>query len=136
MAKKEQVKEMDIFEEFADLTEEKYFPEPKWCEPANVKYEGLPVKIAGKEYIIPSLSTGQYKRLAEKLSGFSEWSQSKQIDFSVFLSFLAISRNYEGVKKEWLEENLPPSTIAKFVNYIMSGMTQEEINKIESEKKS
>lgn len=136
MAKKEELKELDVFKEFADLTEEKYYPDPKWEEPAKVKYEGITVKIAGKEYVIPSLSTGQYKRLAEKLSGFEDWSQNRQIDFSVFLTFLAISRNYEGVKKEWLEENLPPSAIAKFVNYIMSGLTQEEINKAESEKKS
>lgn len=134
--KKNEIKELDIFEEFNDLIERKEIKSPVYVETANVKYEGVIKKIEGKDYVIPSLSTGQYKRLAEKLSNFTEWSQMKQFDFMIFLTFLAFSRNYEEVEKEWIEENISISEIKDIMDFVMSGLSKEDIEKINEEKKN
>lgn len=134
--KKVEIKEIDIFEEFSDLIEKKEVKSPKYVDPANVKYEGVIKKIEGKDYVIPSLSTGQYKRLAEKLSNFLDWSQMQQFNFMILLTFLAFSRNYEEVEKEWIEENISISEIKEIMDFVMSGLTKEEVSKINEEKKS
>lgn len=67
--------------------------------------DGVPIQLAGKTWVIPSLSLGQVKRLKPCFDALkSEQLTIEQIDSMITICFSALSRNYPELEEADVEE--------------------------------
>jgi hypothetical protein len=106
------------------------------------EYDGVKVKLAGKEYVVPPLSfkgwqthealiRDFWKVRAEVLAAKERGDESALIDAPFIVKYLpiahsAIKRNYPDVTLVYLEDNLTLVDIDAFQNAIVAAMNDGE----------
>jgi hypothetical protein len=72
----------------------------------NLKHPGVPVRLNGKNYYIPSLSVKDYRAHEEEISARSPEDVKLSASFDLFIPIIgkAIRRNYPEVSDEQLED--------------------------------
>lgn len=86
--------------------------------------DGAPVKMGGKEWVVPALSFGQLRRLMPQinsLAGFVGVPSDEQIDGMGAIIHAALSRNYPEVT---LEEVIDMLDLSNAANVLMAVMGQ------------
>lgn len=86
-------------------------------------YEGEPVKIKGRTYIVPGLSFGQLERLVEKIERLSANKKGiltkQHINDVVEVAHAAISRNYPDLKTSDVKEFIDTRNAKRIMDVIM-----------------
>lgn len=96
----------------------------------EVLYRGITVFFQGKEWIVPSLSVGQFEDNYDKLTKIEPVTDQKSLkkQFSTLLPIigLAIRRNYPDVRDEDLRNWLDLATFKVCLRAVqnMSGLTE------------
>ena len=97
-------------------------------QPNQVKYEGRPVKIGGREFVLPSLSVRQAEKwwptlleLDQTGATVEEMKQAMSKKFSDIVGIVrdALSRNYPDVTEEWLKEEVSIGQIRELTLAVM-----------------
>lgn len=81
----------------------------------QVKIEGVPHVLGGTTYIVPGLSTKQMRQLRDRITRAVELEQATDpatqrdamyevLDITIDVTHAALSRNYESVSKDDLED--------------------------------
>jgi len=84
----------------------------------KVKFDGVPHNLGGTTYIVPGLSTKQMRQLRDRIVRAIELEQQAAkgevpdasgtmfeiLDIAVDVTHAALSRNYEGIDKDKLED--------------------------------
>jgi len=88
------------------------------------EFEGVPITIAGKEWIIPALNFSALRRLRPQIETLSEVSLSanlsgEQIDIIISVIHSAVVRNYPDITKENIEEMITLANIRPIINAVM-----------------
>lgn len=122
----ENKEEMKISDFFADFDEDVEVKEPTYVDVLNVEFDGLELRLNGKQYIIPSLTVSQYKKLGAMNIQTKNLDMNQQMEYITFVCLSAFRRNYKDTSKEWLETVMSPSDMANIISFVMSGMTKQD----------
>ena len=90
-----------------------------------MKHQGVTLKLGDRELEIPPLSIGQLKRLAKEVSALQELKPGTAINVDMMDMFLnvvhaALSRNYDDVPREWLEDAVDLGNMVDVINAVMN----------------
>jgi hypothetical protein len=89
----------------------------------DVKFEGVPVKIGGQEYIVPPLSIKGFKAMKGQIEALKNMAPGRamtdeQIDGVMKIIHCALSRNYPELTLDQIEEMLDFGNIGPLINTI------------------
>ncbi len=85
-----------------------------------LKHDGITIKLAGQDYVVPPLSLGQVKRLfpiIEKMQ--SAGNTVEKFSSLVAIAHAALSRNYPDLKIEEVEELVDMGNFKMVMDTIM-----------------
>jgi hypothetical protein len=88
------------------------------------KFNGVAIRMGGKDWIVPALSIGQVRRLMPEISKVTTSDSGAVLPDDVAQSALniihaALSRNYPDVTKEMLEDLIDLGNFRKIIEAIM-----------------
>lgn len=103
----------------------------------ELRFEGVPFRLGGTTYIVPGLSTKQMKLRRDDIVRAMQIEQGKHetveqqeaamsdlLDIAVRITQSALSRNYEGISTEMLEDLVDMNNVRPLITAVMgqSGM--------------
>lgn len=84
------------------------------------KHDGITIKLAGEDYVVPPLSLGQVKRLLPNIEKMQQGSDTlAKFSSIVAIAHAALSRNYPDLKYEDLEEILDMGNFKTVLDAVM-----------------
>ena len=84
--------------------------------------DGAPVKMGGKEWVVPALSLGQIKRLAPKIEGLATLSNmltADQVTNVCEIVHAALKRNYPELTLEEVEDMVDMANMRAVIQTVM-----------------
>lgn len=100
------------------------------------RFEGTPLNLGGKEYIVPSLSAKQVKKHWPKVVEMDTTQDFPgKLDLALPVIHAALSRNYPDVSLSGLEELVDMGNFATIVKAVtgQSGITRKPVGEQEPE---
>ena len=95
-----------------------------------VPFEGKPVAIGGRNFIVPPLTIGQLKRLRPKIEAMAaapkDANALDQVDDVVDIIHAAISRNYPDLTVDQLADMIPLPEMQRIVSEVLSASGLEQ----------
>lgn len=103
----------------------------------ELRFEGVPFRLGGTVYIVPGLSTKQMKLRRDDIVRAMQIEQGKHetveqqeaamsdlLDIAVRITQSALSRNYEGISTDMLEDLVDMNNVRPLITAVMgqSGM--------------
>lgn len=103
----------------------------------ELRFEGVPFRLGGAVYIVPGLSTKQMKLRRDDIVRAMQIEQGKHetveqqeaamsdlLDIAVRITQSALSRNYEGISTDMLEDLVDMNNVRPLITAVMgqSGM--------------
>jgi hypothetical protein len=88
------------------------------------EFEGVPITIAGKEWIVPALNFAAIRRLRTQIEAIASIPlgaglTDEQIDTVILIIHTALVRNYPGLTKDNVEDMMTLANIKPIINAIM-----------------
>ena len=95
-----------------------------------VPFEGKPVEIGGRNFVVPPLTIGQLKRLRPKIEAMAsakpDASAMDQVDDIIDIIHAAIGRNYPDLTVDELADMIPLPDVQRIVEEVMSASGLEK----------
>jgi hypothetical protein len=84
------------------------------------KHEGITIKLAGEEYVVPPLSLGQVKRLLPNIEKMQQGTDTlDKFSSVVAIAHAALNRNYPDLKYEDVEELIDMGNFKAVLDAVM-----------------
>ena len=96
---------------------------------SEVKFKGIPVVLAGKNYVMPPLSLAFMEEREKDLSQFSGGTDLASVKLIVDAVFSALKRNYPSIERQEVAEGLDLGNMQEMMEIVMdvSGLKRKAL---------